>query len=107
MTPDSTLGGYFEKHSRPPAFEGSDGASYSVDLYINEEEEPEHGFVGALLFVRWSPDGAQPVSHLETDYLVTAVRRADVKAALHALTLHEVKDHLERLIEKSKGLRDW
>ncbi len=107
MTPDSTIGGYFEKHSRPPAFEGSDGASYSADLYISQAEVPEEGFVGALLFVRWSPDGASPTGHLETGDLVSAGRRADVKDALHALTLHEAKEHLERLIEKKKELPDW
>ena len=107
MTPDSTIGGYFAKHSRPPAFEGSDGASYSADLYISDVEGPEEGFVGALLFVRWSPAGALPTGHLETGDLVSADRRADVKDALYALTLHETKEHLERLIEKRKELPDW
>jgi hypothetical protein len=30
-----------------------------------------------------------------------------VKASLHALTLHEAKDHLERLIEKQRELPEW
>ena len=107
MIPDGTIGGYFDKHSRPPAFEGSDGVSYSLDLYIEESGESVQECVGALIFVRWSGDGAEPVGHLETEYLVTAPARADVKTALHALTLHEAKDHLERLIERRKGLGDW
>lgn len=107
MTPDSTIGGYFDKHSRPPAFEGSDGAFYSVDLYIAEAEVPEEGFAGALIFVRWSPDGAAPTGHLETGYLASGANRADVKDALHGITLHEAKDHLELLIDKRKELPDW
>ena len=105
--PDSSLGGYFEKHSRPPAFEGSDGASYSVDVYIEEDETTNKKYSAALIFVRWSSDGAQPVGHLETVPLAVADRRAEVKSALYALTLHQVKGHLERLIEEKKRLPDW
>jgi len=105
--PDSSLGGYFEKHSRPPAFEGSDGAAYSVDVYIEEDEIASKRYSAALIFVRWSPDGAQPVGHLETEPLAEADRRAEVKATLYALTLHQVKGHLERLIEGGKELLDW
>jgi len=107
VIPDSSLGGYFEKHSRPPAFEGSDGASYSVDVYIEENETASKKYSAALIFVRWSPDGAQPVGHLETEPLAVANRRAEVKSALYALTLHRVKEHLERLIEAKKELSDW
>lgn len=105
--PDSSLGGYFEKHSRPPAFEGSDGASYSVDVYIEEDETTNKKYSAALIFVRWSSDGAQPVGHLETAPLAVADLRAEVKSALYALTLHQVKGHLERLIEEKRGLPDW
>ena len=105
--PDDTLGGYFEKHSRPPAFEGSDGASYSVDVYIEEDADAKERYAAALVFVKWSPDGAQPVGHLETHYLAYADQRTTVKETLHGLSLHEVKDHLEQLIEKKKELLDW
>lgn len=105
--PDSSLGGYFEKHSRPPAFEGSDGASYSVDVYIEEDETTNKRYSAALIFVRWSSDGAQPVGHLETAPLAVADLRAEVKSALYALTLHQVKGHLERLIEEKGKLPDW
>ncbi len=105
--PDVSLGGYFEKHSRPPAFEGSDGASYSVDVHIEEDRTADKPFAAALIFVRWSPDGTQPVGHLETDLLVHAAGRLEAKTAIHELTLHEVKEHLERLIEQQKELPDW
>jgi hypothetical protein len=81
--PDGSLGGYFEKHSA---------------------DKP---FAAALIFVRWSADGAQPVGHLETEHLAVGDRRADVKDALHALSLHDVKAHLERLIEQHKEQPDW
>ena len=107
VMPDSSLGGYFEKHSRPPAFEGSDGASYSVDVYIEEDETTNKRYSAALIFVRWSSDGAQPVGHLETAPLAVADLRAQVKSALYALSLHQVKGHLERLIEEKGKLPDW
>jgi hypothetical protein len=107
VIPDGSLGGYFEKHSRPPAFEGSDGASYSVDVYIEEEPAADKPFAAALIFVQWSPDGAQPVGHLETEHLAVGDGRAEVKNALYALSLHDVKAHLERLIEQHKELPDW
>ena len=34
-----TLGGYMQKHERAAAFGGSDGAAYSVAIYV--EEEPD------------------------------------------------------------------
>ncbi len=107
MIPDLSLGGYFEKHSRPPAFEGSDGASYSVDVLIEEERTADKPFAAALIFVRWSSDGTQPVGHLETDSLVYAHDSVEAKASIHELTLHEVKAHLEELIEKHKEIPDW
>ncbi len=105
--PDLSLGGYFEKHSRPPAFEGSDGASYSVDVHIEEDGTADTPFGAALIFVRWSPDGAQPVGHLETDLLAHAACKSDAKIAMLKLTLHEVKAHLEQLIERHKEIPDW
>ena len=105
--PDGSLGGYVTKHARPPAFEGSDGQAYSVDVYIVEDDSAAARYAAALLFVQWSADGVEPVGHLETDYLAASDRRADVKKALYELPLHEVKDHLERLIGKKKELPDW
>jgi hypothetical protein len=106
VVPDETLGGYLEKHARPPAFEGVDGDFYSVDTYITEGDVHE-GFGGALLFVRWSADGSQPIGHLETEYLVTGARRAEVSRQLHAMTLFEIKACLDRLIEAAKQQPDW
>ena len=33
---DTTLGGYFHVHNRPPAYEGSDGHPYTVSLEVEK-----------------------------------------------------------------------
>jgi len=105
---DATLGGYLRTHDRPPAFTGTDGASYSVDtLLIDDDPNLMPHVGGALLFVRWSADGAQPIGHLETDVIAVGANPEQVVEALHALTLHDVKAHLDRLIETAAGEVDW
>lgn len=107
MTDDSTLGGYFRVHTRPPAFEGADGAAYSVALYVDEEPGPDGRYGGALLFVRWSAGGDQPEGHLETDHLAHAGSAAEVELQLHALTLHQVKEELDRSIQRAGERPTW
>lgn len=107
MIPDGTLGGYLRKHERPPAFLGSDGQSYSVDTFISEDGDPAAPIQGALLFVRWSSDGAQPVGHVETEYLTAGSKRSDVKATLLALPLPAIKEHLDRAIARAEEVPDW
>ncbi len=107
MTDDGTLGGYFRVHSRPPAFEGVDGAAYSVSVYVDDEPGPDGRFGGAVLFVRWSPAGEQPVGHLETGYLAYGPTPVDAERQVHALTLHEVKDQLDELIRLAAERPAW
>jgi hypothetical protein len=107
MTDDSTLGGYFQIHQRPPAFEGTDGEAYSVAMYVDETPAADGRFGGALLFVRWSSAGDQPEGHLETDYLAHGRTPAEVEERLRALTLHQIKDHLDRLVQQAKELPRW
>jgi hypothetical protein len=76
-------------------------------MYLEEDPDLEGRFAGALLFVRWSPEGDQPVGHLETEHLATGRKRSDVTRQLGALTLHEVKNHLERLIATKQEPPDW
>lgn len=98
------------KHGRPPAFGGSDGAYYSVDTLVTSREEDtdlERGYGGAIMFVQWSGDGAQPVSHVETDYLFQSDDRFQVKAELEKLTLQDLKDLLDRLVEQRGETPDW
>ncbi len=107
MTDDSTLGGYFAVHERPPAFEGSDGEAYSVAEYVDDVPSADGRFGAALLFVRWSATGDQPVGHLETDYLAFGDDPEAAVASLRALTLHEIKAHLDSLIADRKELPSW
>ena len=97
---DATLGGYQRVHERAPAFSGTDGQSYSVGTYVDDAPDAQGRFGSALLFVRWSDAGDRPVGHLETDYLFRAATPAAALALLLALTLQDVKRHLDACIEK-------
>jgi len=107
MTDDSTLGGYFQTHQRPPAFEGTDRQPYSVAMYVDDTPAADGRLGGALLFVRWSSAGDQPEGHLETGYLVHGTTPGEVEEQLRALTLHEIKDHLDQVILKARELPHW
>lgn len=107
MTDDGTLGGYVERHNRPPAFAGSDGAAYSAAIYVDDEPDAEGRYGGAVLFVRWSEGGDKPVGHLETPYLVYGSTPEEAVARVSALTLHEVKDGLERAIAVQRERPAW
>jgi hypothetical protein len=107
MNDDSTLGGYFRVHERPPAFESTDGQPYSVALYVDEAPDATGRYGGALLFIRWSPAGDQPVGHLETEYLAHGGSPAEVDERLRSLTLHQVKEQLDLLVRRASGLPAW
>lgn len=104
---DSTLGGYIARHDRAPAFSGSDGNAYSVAIYVDPEADARGRFGASLLFVRWTPAGDAPTGHLETDDLAWADTPKAAAAALHDLTLLEVKNELERAIARRRELPDW
>jgi hypothetical protein len=95
---DTTLGGYQQVHGRPPAFGAADGQAYSVDTFADDLAEPGR-YGAALLFVRWG-DGERPVGHLETDYLGFGATPAEALAPVLALTLAEVKAHLDRCVAR-------
>ena len=100
-----TLGGYMAKHERAAAFGGSDGHAYSVAVYV-EDEPDEHGrFGAALLFVRWSPAGDQPVGHVETPPIAWGRTREEAEERLKALSLFDVKAALDEAIAAAPG--DW
>jgi hypothetical protein len=104
---DTTFGGYLDVHHRPPAFEGSDGNPYSAEIYVDNEPCQDGRYGAAVLFVRWSPSGDRPAGHLETAYLVFGDTSEEAGAYLRRLTLYELKDHLDRLIENRKDVPDW
>lgn len=96
---DTTLGGYQQVHGRPPAFGAADGQAYSVDTFANALGQPGR-YGAALLFVRWG-EGEKPVGHLETDYLAFGATADEALAPVLALTLEEVKAHLDRCVARS------
>ena len=97
---DSTLGGYQRVHERAPAFGGTDGQSYSAAPFADDVPDAGGRYGAALLFVRWSQDGSRPVGHLETEYLAHGETPALALAPILALSLHEVKAHLDRCIAR-------
>jgi hypothetical protein len=103
---DATLGGYFEMHDRPPAFEGSDGHPYTVSLEIERSGDLRQPYGGYLVFPRWAETGVGIVGHVETPTLNVGGSQEDVLAALGELTLFEVQDLLERAIASSHSEAD-
>jgi hypothetical protein len=87
-------------HERAPAFGGRDGCAYSVATFVDEAPDPTGRYGAALLFIRWSEAGERPVGHLETDYLAFGRTPAEALAPLLALTLHEVKAHLDECLAR-------
>jgi len=107
VTDETTLGGYLVKHQRPPAFGGPDGRAYSVAVLLGDEPDAEGRFGAALLFVRWSQGGDAPDGHVETEYVVFGPSRKEAEQAAHALSLHDVKAHLDRAVEVRQQEPDW
>ena len=102
----NTIGGYAAVHSRPAAFEGSDGMSYSVEIVVDETEIVARPYGGYLLFMRWRRVGAQGIEgHLETDYLAYGATEDTARDAVGAMTLNDVKALLERLIREQAAHR--
>lgn len=104
MTDDTTLGGYQRAHARPPAFGGRDGNSYSVSPFVDQQPDADGRYGAALLFVRWAPGSDRPVGHLETDYLAFGPSPEAALAPVLALDLHQIKEHLDRCIERERDV---
>lgn len=104
---DTTLGGYQRLHQRPPAFGGPDGRAYSAAILVDDTPDAEGRYGAGLLFVRWSPAGDTPDGHVETDWVVFGGSAAGAKQAAQALTLREVKDHLDRAVRARQQEPDW
>ena len=100
---DSTLGGYLRTHSRPPGFEGIDGAPYTVSPEAEQTPSLDAPYEGYLVFPRWASTGAGIVGHVETPTLVRGRSRQEVLEALGSLPLEEVKTLLDSAITESDG----
>ena len=102
----NTIGGYAAVHSRPAAFEGSDGMSYSVEIVVDETEIVGRPYGAYLLFMRWRRIGAQGIEgHLETDYLAYGASEDAARGSVGAMTLNDVKVLLESLIREQVANR--
>lgn len=97
--PDGSLGGYFDVHDRPPAFEGSDGQPYTVSIEVEKAADPRCPFIGYLVFPRWADTGLGVVGHVETPILFRGATRTDVSEQAGTLALEEVKRLLDEAIE--------
>jgi len=100
LTDDATLGGYQEAHGRPPAFGGRDGRAYSVSTFVDPEPDRAGRYGAALLFVAWAEGSDRPAGHLETEYLAFGPTPEGAVAPLLALSLQDVKTHLDRCIDR-------
>jgi len=101
---ERTLGGYAAVHARPPAFEGRDGMSYSVEVLTDETGEAARPYGAYLLFLRWRRIGASGVEgHLESDFLRWGASAAAARVEAEAMSLLEVKAVLDELVRREYG----
>ena len=100
--PDLTFRGYVETHDRVPAFEGSDGQAYTVD--IDAEETSGGEWVAFLVFVRWAETGAGIMGHVTSEDVAEGPTEAAVREAALELTLYELKTELDRAIARRAEL---
>jgi hypothetical protein len=100
---ERTIGGYAAVHARPAAFEGKDGASYSVELMVDATGEAARPFGAFILFVQWKRYGAQGVDgHLESECLAWGSTREEALAAVGAMDLLAVQGILDALIRQRR-----
>lgn len=106
---ESTIGGYMAVHARPAAFEGSDGAAYSVEIESDETGDPAAPWGAFLLFVKWSSGEPKVSGHLESDFLARGRSEEEVRERVGGLPLERVREILEMLIRARapKAERPW
>jgi hypothetical protein len=69
-----------------------------VATFVDEAPDAQGRFGAALLFLRWSAAAERPAGHLETDYLAFGRTPDEALAPVLALTLVQVKAHLDRCV---------
>lgn len=97
---DLTLGGYMEEHDRPTAFEGLDGQPYTVDVDVEETDDPRGPYVSFLVFVRWAATGGGIMEHVESGDIAHGQTAEEAKQGALDLSLYEVKAELDAAIER-------
>lgn len=98
---DSTLGGYFRVHDRPPAYEGSDGHPYTVSVETEKTADLSAPYAGYLVFPRWAQTGVGIVGHVETRTVVKGHSKEEVEERLGELSLYDVQDLLEEALGRT------
>lgn len=96
--PDMTFAGYVQTHDRVPAFEGSDGQPYTVDMDTEETGDPARPWAAFLVFVRWAETGAGIMGHVTSDNVAFGNEEHEAREAALHLTLYELKSALDRAI---------
>ncbi len=104
--PDLTLGGYLREHGRPPAFEGSDGEPYSVDVAVDETGDPDFPYAAYVLFIRWAATGQGIMSHIESGDVARGRTEAEARDAALELSLYEIKAELDATIARRGEAED-
>lgn len=103
----NTLGGYTAVHNRPAAFEGRDGASYSVEIVTDAGGESDAAYSSYILFVRWGQGDPVASGHLETPYLASGATEADARRPVERMMLNDVRTELDKLIGDPEKTRPW
>lgn len=104
----NTIGGYAAVHARPPAFEGRDGASYSVEIMTDQTGDRSQPWAAYLLFVRYGHGDPVASGHVETAYLQFAQTEEAARGLVGAMPLNDALTELNKSIaEKSSESRPW
>lgn len=101
---DLTLDGYIEKHDRVPAFDGSDGMPYTVDVDTEATGDAERPWVAFLVFLRWAATGAGIMGHVESGDIAYGETDEAARQAVRELTLYEIKTELDAAIARRREL---
>lgn len=99
---DTTLGGYFAVHDRPPGYTGTDGHPYTVSPETEKTSNLRAPYAGYLVFPRWALTGVGIVGHVETPTLVECASHDEAIRRLGDLTLVEVQGLLGEAIARDK-----
>jgi len=104
----NTVGGYTAVHARPPAFEGKDGTSYSVEVMTDATGDESKPWAGYLMFIRWRAGDPVAMGHVETDYLRYGSTEDEARDAVGATLLNDALAELNRALELRAGpSRPW
>ena len=105
----NTVGGYAAVHARPPAFEGRDGASYSVEIMTDQTGDRSQPWAAYLLFVRYGHGDPVASGHVETPYLRFAQTEQDARDLVAAMPLNDALAELNKSITAaaSSESRPW